>query len=130
MTEEELVTGGLLAGLGAMLFFYIALLVLIVIAHIKIFTKAGKPGIAAIVPIWNLVVLCEICGKSPVWVVLLCIPIVNFICILILLNDLSTVFGKGGGFTLGLIFLSPIFFLILGFGSAQYIGPPAAPTAA
>ena len=35
----------------------------------------------------------------------------------------AKVFGKGAGFAIGLIFLNPIFLLILAFGSAQYQGP-------
>lgn len=36
---------------------------------------------------------------------------------------LAKAFGKGGGFAVGLIFLSIIFYCILAFGKAQYIGP-------
>ncbi len=124
--DPDLAAGGLLAGLGAMLFVYIGVIVLTIVAMAKVYSKAGKPGIAAIVPIWNIVVLCEITGKSPVWIILLMIPFVNIICSIILLNELSKSFGKDAGFTVGLIFLSPIFLMILGFGSAQYIGPSAA----
>ena len=51
------------------------------------------------------------------------IPLVNIIILVIVMNDLSKSFGQGMGFTLGLIFLSFIFYLILGFGSSKYIGP-------
>ena len=52
------------------------------------------------------------------------IPLVNFIIMIMVMLDLAKAFGKGTGFALGLIFLSPIFILILGFGGAQYVGPP------
>jgi hypothetical protein len=42
-------------------------------------------------------------------------------------GDLAKSFGKGTGFALGLIFLSVIFILILGFGDVRYVGPAAAP---
>lgn len=35
---------------------------------------------------------------------------------------LAKAFGKGIGFTLGLLFLNPIFLMILGFGGARYQG--------
>lgn len=104
---------------------YLALIVLIIASLWVIFTKAGKPGWAAIVPFYNLWVLVEICGKSPVWFVLLLIPCVNIIVNLILMIDLARVFGKGAGFGLGLFFLGIIFFPILAFGDAQYQGPTA-----
>ena len=40
-----------------------------------------------------------------------------------MINLLSKSFGKDVGFTLGMIFLSFIFYPILGFGDAEYIGP-------
>ena len=43
--------------------------------------------------------------------------------------DLAKSFGKGVGFGIGLILLPIIFFPILGFGSATYQGPAAAPKA-
>ena len=57
------------------------------------------------------------------------IPLVNFIILIILLIDLAKSFGKGVGFGIGLILLPIIFFPILGFGSATYQGPAAAPKA-
>ena len=57
------------------------------------------------------------------------IPLVNFIILIILFIDLAKSFGKGVGFGIGLILLPIIFFPILGFGSATYQGPAAAPKA-
>ncbi|MGH7751788.1 MAG: DUF5684 domain-containing protein [Gemmatimonadales bacterium] len=89
----------------------------------KIFTKAGKPGWASIIPIYNLVVWLDIVGKPVWWIILLLIPIVNIFVYIIMYHGLSKAFGKGVGFTLGLIFLGIIFFPILAFGSAQYTRP-------
>jgi hypothetical protein len=50
---------------------------------------------------------------------------VNIVILIILSNDLAKSFGKGVGFTIGLILLGFIFSPILGFGSAQYVGPAA-----
>jgi len=105
---------------------YLVFLVVLIAAMWKIFAKAGKPGWASIVPIYNIVVLLEIVGRPVWWIVMLLIPFVNFVFIFILMIDLAKSFGKGVGFALGLIFISPIFLPILGFGSARYQGPAAA----
>lgn len=46
--------------------------------------------------------------------------IFSFIISVMVYARLSKVFGHGVGFTLGLVFLSGIFMLILGFGSSKY----------
>jgi hypothetical protein len=88
-----------------------------------VFEKAGEPGWAAVIPIYNLVVELRICGKPEWWVILLFIPLVNIVIGLIMVLELARVFDKGGGFTLGLIFLPFIFLPLLAFGDARYIGP-------
>ena len=105
---------------------YLAVLLLVIASMWKVFTKAGKPGWAAIVPIYNTIVLLEIVGKPTWWIILLLIPFVNIIVLLIVINELSKSFGRGVGTTLGLIFLGFIFWPILAFGSAQYQGGGAA----
>ena len=89
----------------------------------KAFEKAGQPGWAAIVPIYNMVVLLRIAGKPVWWLVLLLIPVVNLIIIFLVYIDLAKNFGKGTGFGVGLVLLSFVFFPILGFGDARYLGP-------
>jgi len=91
----------------------------------KIFSKAGQPGWAAIIPIYNWYIRCKIVGRPGWWVILLFIPFINFIIGIILCIDLAKSFGKGAGFGIGLILLGVICFPILGFGSAQYQGPAA-----
>jgi hypothetical protein len=105
---------------------YVAVLIFYLAAEWRIFTKAGKPGWAVIIPIYNILVLLQIVGRPWWWILLFLIPFVNIIIGIIVLNDLSKVFGHGVGFTLGLIFLSFIFIPILGFGGSQYRGPAAA----
>lgn len=106
-----------------------AFIVLMIASFWKIFSKAGQPGWAAIIPIFNTYVLCKVAGRPGWWFLLLLIPFVNFIIYIILCIDLAKRFGKGAGFGIGLLLLPFIFFPILGFGSAQYLGapPPAAP---
>jgi hypothetical protein len=105
--------------------FWLAVTILMIAACWKIFTKAGQPGWAAIIPIYNWYILCKIVGRPGWWVILFFIPFINFIIGIIVCIDLAKSFGKGVGFAIGLILLGVIFFPILGFGSAQYQGPAA-----
>lgn len=98
-------------------------IIFVIIAGIwKTFAKAGKPGWAAIIPIYNLVVMMQIAGKPLWWVILCFIPIVNIVILILASISLAEKFGKGGGFGVGLALLGFIFYPILGFGSAQYKG--------
>jgi hypothetical protein len=108
-----------------LLFWFIFAYVLAVIPFIGIFQKAGKPTWAAFVPIYNYIVLIEVIGRPAWWILLFLIPIVSFIVFIVLMIDLAKSFGKGTGFAIGLILLNFIFMLILGFGSARYLGPAA-----
>ena len=105
--------------------FYLAFTILMIAAWWKIFTKAGQPGWACIIPIYNLYVWCKIVGRPWWWILLMLIPFVNFIILIILIIDLAKSFGKGVGFGIGWLLLAVIFFPILSFGSAQYQGPAA-----
>lgn len=98
------------------------LAVFYIVCFWKVFTKAGKPGWASIIPIYNAVVLCQIAGKPGWWFILLCIPVVNFVIAILVMLGLAENFGKSAGFGVGLIFLGFIFYPILAFGSAEYVG--------
>jgi hypothetical protein len=87
-----------------------------------IFAKAGEPGWQALIPIWNTIVLLKIVGKPVWWIVLFLIPIVNIVFLVLTMHALSLSFGHGAGFTVGLIFLSLIFYYILAFDSSRYQG--------
>ncbi|MBU8901341.1 MAG: hypothetical protein KOO69_01240 [Victivallales bacterium] len=86
----------------------------------KVFTKAGKPGWASLIPIYNIIVMLAIVRRPIRWIILLFIPIVNFFVAVIIAMDIAKDFGKGTGFGLGLLFLPLIFYPILGFGDSQY----------
>jgi Family of unknown function (DUF5684) len=105
--------------------FGLLIALLLIVAMWKVFTKAGQPGWASIIPIYNLYIWCKIVGRPWWWILLMLIPFVNFIICIILCIDLAKSFGKGVGFGIGLALLGIIFFPILGFGSAQYQGPSA-----
>ena len=108
---------------------WLAFTILMIAAFWKIYSKAGQPGWACIIPIYNLYIWCKIVGRPWWWILLMLIPLVNFIILIILYIDMAKSFGKGVGFGIGLILLPIIFFPILGFGSATYQGPAAGPKA-
>jgi hypothetical protein len=105
---------------GGIMIVYLAILLIMVISLWKIFTKAGKPGWAAIIPIYNMIVMLEIAGKPIWWFILLLIPFVNIIIIIIVLIALAKNFGKGVGFAIGMLILPFIFYPMLAFGDAKY----------
>jgi hypothetical protein len=91
--------------LGIFLIPFIIISVVMIIAHWKIYEKAGKPGWAAIVPIYNIIVLLEIVGKPVWWILLFLIPCVNIVFAIWTVNLLSKSFGQSEGFTVGLLLL-------------------------
>jgi len=88
----------------------------------KIFTKAGRPGWASLIPIYNMYVYFDIAWGNGLFFLLTFVPFVNFVVAIIQNVKLAQVFGKGGGFAVGLIFLPIIFLPILAFGSSTYRG--------
>lgn len=110
-------------------FIEIIFMIIQIIAIWRIFDKAGKAGWKSIIPIYNLVILFKISKLSP-WLLLiylsLLIPVIGLVASIILkvvqANGLSKAFGKSTGFTIGLLLLPFVFYVILGFGSSRYIG--------
>ena len=115
---------GAMAVLGFMMIIFAIIGLIMIICLWKIFTKAGKPGWAAIIPIYSTIVLLEIVGKPVWWILLLFIPIVNVVVLIMVIHRLSVSFGKDIGMTLLLIFLPFIGFPVLAFGDSRYIGTP------
>ena len=114
-------TGG---GILVPLIFF-AFTIMVIAAVWRVFTKAGKPGWAALIPIYNMVVLLEIAGRPIWWLLLMFVPFVNVVIAVVLGIDIARSFGKGVGFGLGLSFFGFIFYPILGFGEAEYLGASA-----
>lgn len=102
----------------------LAICVLVIAGMWKVFVKAGQPGWAAIIPIYNIYILLTIL-KKPIWWIILClIPIVNIIVMIILSMELAVCFGKSKGWGIGLLVILPfIGYPILGFGDAQFKAP-------
>lgn len=112
-----------------MLAFFGALALIGIISQWRIFQKAGKPGWASLVPLYNLYVHLKIVGKPGWWMLLMLIPLVNLYIAIKATHLLSKSFGKDVGFTLGLLFLPFLFFPILAFSGTQYQGPYGDPEA-
>lgn len=111
------------AGMSAgITFINIVIAVLCIIGMWKIFTKARKPGWAAIIPIYNIIILLEVVDKPLWWFILLLIPLVNIVIYIIVNIELAKKFGQSPAFAVGLILLPMIFYPILGFGGYRYIG--------
>jgi hypothetical protein len=100
----------------------LVLVLVTIVALWKVFQKAGEPGWAVIVPIYNVVVMLRIAGRPLWWFLLFFIPIVSLIPSIMIPVDIAKRFGKGTGFGLGLAFLPFIFYPILGFGDARVEG--------
>ena len=114
---------GLFAAMGTgWIIFSLVIWVFIIACYWKIFTKAGQPGWAAIIPFYNVYVLLQIVGRPGWWLILFLIPCVNLIVGIMVNLDLSRVFGKGTGFAIGLILLPIVFYPVLAFGDAEYTG--------
>ena len=120
LTPEQQAAMG--AAMGVFGLVYLLFIVLMVVCLWKIFTKAGEPGWAAIIPIYTAIVMLKVSGKPWWWLFLFIIPFVNLIIVILAMLGLAKNFGKGGGFAMGLVFLGFIFFPILAFGDARFQG--------
>ena len=140
-TEQQLaVLGGMIVGIFAVVVIYY---IIRVIAYWKIFTKAGEKGWKSIIPFYNVIVQYQFTWTALMGVIYLALYIVGdiimqrdgimgtigslmviagFVINCMDMHKLSKSFGHGGGFTVGLILLQPIFLMILGFGSSEYQG--------
>ena len=116
--------GGAMAAAGGcvMGLIYLGVMLIALFGLWKMYEKAGKPGWAAIIPIYNVIVMLEIVARPLWWVVLMFIPLVNVVVYILVLVELARRFGKGVGYAIGMLFLPFIFFPLLGFGDATYRG--------
>ena len=98
--------------------------ILLAIALWRVFTKAGRAGILAIIPIVNVFVLVKIAGLSYWWVLLYLVPIVNIILSIVVAFRIGRAFDKGGLFSFFFLWMiSFIGYFIIGFGSSRYSKP-------
>lgn len=101
--------------------------VLLIVCLWKLFAKAGKPGWAAIIPIYNVIVMLEIVGRPIWWIALMFIPFVNFVIDIILILDFAKAYGKSAGYGVLMLFFPYIMYPVLAFSKdTHYVGPVAA----
>lgn len=104
-------------------FISLVIVVITLVAMWKIFEKAGRAGWKCLIPFYNAYCLYDIVWGKGWMFLLMFVPIVNIIIQIMFVFKMAKTFGKGAGFGFGLLFLNTIFVLILGFGSAEYVGP-------
>jgi hypothetical protein len=118
---------GLLAMGGMMMFVFLAVTVVFLIGMWKVFTKAGQPGWAVIIPFYNIYILLKIAGRPGWWLLLFLIPLVNIVISFVVAIDIAKAFGQSTVFGVILLFLlCGVGYLVLGFGDYRYVGPASA----
>ena len=122
MNEADAAAAG---GAGIVAIIYLVILLLMIIGGWKAYSKANQPGWSVIIPIYNIIVWLQICGRPVWWIILMLIPLVNIVISLIVCIDFAKSYGKGAGFGVGMWLLPFVFLPIIGFGSATYQGPAA-----
>ena len=121
------VNGGIFILGAGFVVFMLLIVVLIIVSHWKIFVKAGKPGWASLIPIYNLVIVLRIVKKPWWWIFLLLIPYVSMVVGILVAYYLAKAFGKDAWFTVGMVILPFIFYPILAFGQSKYTAPAENP---
>jgi hypothetical protein len=107
----------------AFAFIALAVAVVVIAGMWKTFQKAGQPGWAAIIPIYNFYIMLKIGENAWWWVlIILFVPLVNIYGTYRMYAGVSEAFSRGIAFTLGLWFLPFIFFPLLGFGDYEHRG--------
>ncbi len=121
-TAARATSAGFFAGFFGifLILLVIAWAVLVIIAQWKIFTKAGKEGWKALIPVYNTYTMLQILNMEPMLCFLVLLPGANFMLGIVMNVKLAKSFGKGTGFAIGLILLPAIFEMILAFGDAKY----------
>ena len=132
--EEAAAAAAALGGIAAVfaavgmigLVIYLGIIVLTLAGLWAAFAKAGKPGWAAIIPIYNIIVLLEISNKELWWIILFFIPCVNVIAAFIVYIEFAKAYGFGAGMGIGIVLVPFICLPIIGFGKCKYVGAAAA----
>lgn len=107
---------------GTPILLSLVLNVLMIAGQWAVFDKAGQPGWAAIIPIYNLIVWAEVAKKEAWWGLLLIVPIANLVFMFMLNIEVAKQFGKDVGYGVGLTLLPFVFWPMLGFGKSRYVG--------
>jgi hypothetical protein len=119
-------SGNLYPAFGGMaIFFWLVVGATMIVGGWKVFEKAGQPGWAILVPIYNAYIMLKVAGRPGWWLLLYFIPLVNLIVMIVVQIDIAKAFGQGAAFGFFLLFLlCGIGYLVLGFGDYEYQGAP------
>ena len=110
--------------MGAWIVVYLVVIAVVIAGVWLAFVKAGAPGWASIIPIFNLYVMVKMAGREGWWVILFFVPLVNIVVVFIVYIAIAERFGKSAGFGVGMVLLSFVFWPILGFGDAEWQAEP------
>ena len=110
---------------AVLIILYVLLTALLAASGWFIFANAGQPGWASLVPFYNMWIFIKMIGKPPSWFVFLLIPFVNIVIAILLIFELARVYGKSAGYAVGMLLLPTVFYPMLAFGDARYLGPDA-----
>lgn len=105
---------------GVTILFSLAVAIVMIVSYWKLFTKAGRPGWAAIIPFYSNYVMSEIEFGNGLWFLLLFVPVVNTILAYYMMVKFPYVYGKGAGFMVLTFFFPYVMFPILAFGDSEY----------
>ncbi len=101
---------------------YVIVMVILIVANWKIFTKAGKPGWAILIPIYNIIVMLQIVDKPLWWIIMLFIPIVNVVFGILIIYNLVLKFGKPGWHVILALIVGFVYYPYIAFSDAKYQG--------
>ncbi len=101
---------------------FCVLVVVYFISMMRIYRKANRSGISAIIPIYNLIVLLEIINESRWKIILFFIPILNIFYFFITMYKLARYFRKSKIYSLMCSIFSLIMIPVLSFSDSEYIG--------
>lgn len=118
LAQESGGGGGLIFAITSLI--ALAFILVIIIGNWKLFEKAGQPGWACLIPIYNIYVMLQIAGMGAIWLVAFFLPFLNFIAAIMLCMRLARAFGQSALVGVAMIFLPFIIIPMLAFGDAQY----------
>jgi len=73
---------------------FVPIIILSLVGIWTLFEKAGRKGWEAIVPVYNIYIMVKLTGRPTWWVLLLLIPVVNFVIWMGLAIDFAKSYGK------------------------------------